>query len=187
MLEIEIKYRVDDFAPLAAKLRQGKAEQREERDDADEYFRAPYRDFAKTDEAFRLRRVGSGNFITYKGPRIDSGTKTRLEIEVPLADGNEPAEDFEKLAKALGFEPVAVVRKRRRVFGLKRSEFNIEVCLDQVQEVGSFVELEIMAPQESLEQARAVLLQLAKELGLEKTERRSYLEMLLEKKSKSSQ
>jgi adenylate cyclase class 2 len=187
MLEIEVKYSVHDFASLEAKLRQWKAEQREERDDADEYFRAPHRDFAKTDEAFRLRRIGNQNAITYKGPRIDAATKTRLEIEVPLADGTKTAEDFQNLVKALGFAPVAVVRKHRRIFALKRSECDIEICMDQVQDVGDFVELEIMAPQEALEQARSVLLQLAKELGLEKSERRSYLEMLLEKKSKSSQ
>ena len=187
MLEIEVKYHVDDFARLESKLRQWKAEQRDERDDADEYFRAPHRDFAKTDEAFRLRRIGSRNAITYKGPRTDAATKTRLEIEVPLADGNETAEDFQNLVKALGFAPVAIVHKHRRIFGLKRSEYNIEVCLDQVQDVGSFVELEIMAPQKELDKARSVLLQLATELGLEKQERRSYLELLLEKKSKSSQ
>jgi adenylate cyclase class 2 len=187
MLEIEVKYRVNDFAALEAKLHQWKAEQREERDDSDEYFRVPHRDFAKSDEAFRLRRIGAKNFITYKGPRTDAMTKTRLEIEVPLAEGNEPAQDFERMVEALSFTPVAVVCKHRRIFDLKRSDYQIEVCLDQVQDVGSFVELEIMAPQEELEQAKTVLFQLAQELGLKKSERRSYLEMLLEKKSKSSQ
>jgi adenylate cyclase class 2 len=186
MLEIEIKYRVREFAAIEAQLRRWKTELHEERDDVDEYFQAPHRDFAKTDEAFRLRRIGSANLITYKGPRTDATTKTRLEIEIPLAEGDGPAKDFEKLVQALGFRPVALVRKRRRVFALSRDGFDVEVCLDHVEEVGDFVELEIVAPPETLEAARTVLLQMANELGLEEKERRSYLEMLLENRTKTA-
>ena len=186
MLEIELKFRVDDFGALESKLREWRAEPGANRNDLDEYFQAPHRDFALTDEAFRLRRIGASNFITYKGPRTDAATKTRLEIEVPLADGNEPAQDFEGLVKALGFRPVALVRKQRRTFGLQRGGFDIEICLDTVAEVGNYIELEIVAPDESLQNARMVLLQIAKELGLEKMERRSYLELLLERRSKPS-
>ena len=46
----------------------------------DYYFGHPARDFIKTDEVLRLRTVdGDQNFITYKGARIDSTTKTRRE------------------------------------------------------------------------------------------------------------
>ena len=186
MLEIEIKYRVDDFAELETRLGGWRAEPKEDRTDIDEYFQAPHRDFARTDEAFRLRRIGSANFITYKGPRSDAATKTRLEIEVPLAKGDEPADDFRSLAKALGFRPVALVRKQRRTFEMQREGFEIEVCLDTVADVGRYVELEIVAPDEVLEKARSVLLQMAKELELEKMERRSYLELLLETRPKTS-
>ena len=186
MLEIEIKYRADDFAELEKRLREWNAEPREDRSDIDEYFQAPHRDFARTDEAFRLRKIGAANFVTYKGPRTDAATKTRLEIEVPLAEGDEPAADFESLVKALGFRPVTLVRKQRRTFGLQREGFEIEVCLDTVAEVGKYVELEIVAPDEALEKARSVLLEIAKELGLKRMERRSYLELLLETRSKNS-
>jgi ABC-type sulfate transport system permease component len=39
------------------------------------------------DEAFRLRRVGERNYMTYKGPKLDATTKSRPEEEVRLADG----------------------------------------------------------------------------------------------------
>jgi adenylate cyclase class IV len=48
------------------------------------------------------------------------------------------------------------------------------------------VELEIQAPEEEMERARGVLLDAAKDLGLEGSERRSYLEMLLEKRGVAS-
>ena len=96
MLEIEVKYRVDDFGPVEARLRDWGAAQSEERDDADTYFNAPHRDFAQTDEALRVRRIGERSFVTYKGPKIDRTTKTRTEIEVPLAEGSTNAADFEQ-------------------------------------------------------------------------------------------
>ena len=35
----------------------------------DEYFSHPCRDFAATDEAFRVRRAGDDWFVTYKGAK----------------------------------------------------------------------------------------------------------------------
>src|SRR5437868_7119625 len=80
----------------------------------DHYFRHPCRDFAQTDEALRLRNVGSDNFITYKGPKIDPTSKTRRELELPLSTGSETVERFTELLGALGFKPVATVSKQRR-------------------------------------------------------------------------
>ena len=47
---------------------------------ADHYFNGHDRDFHQTDEAFRIRRMGEKNFLTYKGPKRDTDTKTRIEI-----------------------------------------------------------------------------------------------------------
>jgi adenylate cyclase class 2 len=55
----------------------------------------------------------------------------------------------------------------------------MEACLDEVERVGRFAELEILAPEEHLDSARTVLLSTAAALGLTQSERRSYLEMLL--------
>ena len=126
-----------------------------------------------------MRRIGSANYVTYKGPKRDVQTKTRTEIEVPLAEGDKAAEDFARLLQQLGYRPVAVVRKRRRVFHWQRDGFPMEVCLDEVDGLGRFAELEIQAPEEELDAARSVLLQTAAALGLTGSERRSYLELLL--------
>jgi adenylate cyclase class 2 len=179
LLEVEMKYAAVDFAALEARLRDWGALEDPPRTDADHYFNAPDRNFAATDEALRLRRIGERNFVTYKGPKRDAQTKTRTEIEVPLAPGTEAAEDFARLLVHLGYRPVAVVRKVRRLFHLQRGGFALEVTLDDVAEVGRFAELEIQAPEEQFDAARTVLLQTAAELGLSTGERRSYLELLL--------
>jgi adenylate cyclase class 2 len=100
-------------------------------------------------------------------------------VEVPLADGDVMAEDFMKILVLLGYRPVAVVRKRRRTFHLDREGYKVEVCLDEVDRLGTFAELEIIAPEDQLGQARSALLRLAEELNLSLSERRSYLELLL--------
>jgi adenylate cyclase class 2 len=179
MLEVEVKYRAADLAAVEAKLLDLGAAKAEERTDRDHYFNAPDRDFAQTDEAFRLRRIGSQNRLTYKGPKRDAATKTRTEIEVKLADGDETAADTEKMLRALGYRPVAVVSKRRTVYHLNRSGFAVEACLDDVERVGSFVEVEIVAEEDRFAEAKAAVLQLAAELGLQDAERRSYLELWL--------
>jgi adenylate cyclase class 2 len=184
MLEVEVKYRAADLKRLEANLHRFSARLTEEREDADAYFNAPHRDFAKTDEALRVRRIGTANFVTYKGPKIDANTKTRREIEVPLADGAKSAEQFQNLLQAIGFKPVAVVRKKRRLFELSREGYTLHVSLDDVELVGTYAEVEIVAPEAEVERARAAVLRLAAELGLTESERRSYLELLLNQTTK---
>jgi len=182
MVEVEQKFRGVDFTALEQKLRSLGAAEGERHSEADHYFNAPDRDFAKTDEALRIRRVGTIYRVTYKGPKRDQFTKTRTEIEVPLADGEDTAEDFARLLVQLGYRPTAVVRKDRRTFHLKRDGFDLVVTLDDVHEVGQFAELEIGVAEEQLDAARTTLLRAAAELGLTHSERRSYLEMLLSKR-----
>jgi adenylate cyclase, class 2 len=181
MLEIEVKYPHDNLEAIRLLLNRWGARPVEQREDADHYYNAPDRDFARTDEAFRIRRIGSKNLLTYKGPKVDAQTKTRLEIEVPAADGDEIASDLHQMFAALGYRPVAVVRKRREVFELLRERFTLHVCLDDVDRVGTFVEVEIVADESQLEAARSVLLKTAEELGLKQSERKSYLQMQLER------
>jgi adenylate cyclase class 2 len=186
MLEIEMKFPVADFAGLLQRLAGMPAEAAAPLQEADHYFNAPDRDFAKTDEALRVRRVGEKNFVTYKGPRIDTQTKTRKEIEVPIGDGTVHAEAFCDVLVHLGYRPVAVVRKRRRIYRLGRDGFPLEICLDEVEQVGRFAELEIVACEDKLDAARATLMDVAKELGLSQSERRSYLELLLKVRGEGS-
>lgn len=181
MLEIEMKFPAPDAADLQRRLAALGAEPGEPRDEVDHYFNAPDRDFARTDEALRLRRVGEANFVTYKGPKRDTQTKTRTELELPIGTGDAMAADFERLLTLLGYRSVALVRKRRRPYHLRRDRFELEITLDEVQGLGLFSEIEIQAPEEDLEPARKVLLETATDLGLQNSERRSYLELLLTK------
>jgi adenylate cyclase class 2 len=187
MLEVEVRYRTDDRDGVLAKLAEWGAVHAETRSDEDEYYNPPGRELKSTDEAFRLRRIGARNFLTYKGPKRDAETKTRLEIEVPLGGGGETAGDTGRLLAALGFRPVVVVRKRRDVYRFTRGGFPLEACFDDVELVGPFVELEILAEEDRYEAAKAVLLDTAASLGLTEKETRSYLGMVLEAQEKAGE
>jgi adenylate cyclase, class 2 len=186
MLEVEVKYRNADRVAAVAALLEWGARLDQDRTDVDLYFQAPDRDLKATDEAFRLRRVGSKNYLTYKGPKRDAETKTRAEIEVALADGDETAADTERLLVALGYRPVTTVRKKRRVYTFARDGFDMEACFDTVEGVGEFVELEILAEEAQYEAAKNVLLTAAAELGLKEQEKRSYLGLVLEAQTKNA-
>jgi adenylate cyclase class 2 len=76
---------------------------------------------------------------------------------------------------------VASVRKVRRAFHLVREGRAMEVVLDRAEGLGDFAEVEALAEGEGLASAQAAVLGLAKELGLERVEPRSYLRMILER------
>lgn len=138
----------------------------------DTYYRHPGRDFAITDEALRIREEEGRSFITYKGPKLDAETKSREELEVPLVD----PKDLGVLLLRLGFEPVAVVEKRRRGYLVG----TLEVCVDEVKGLGQFLEVEARECQD-LAEGKDRVLGLLETLGLDQLERRSYLELLLER------
>ena len=105
-MEYEVKARCPDPAAVEAKLAELGAREAAVLVQRDTYFRAPHVDFAETDEALRIRRessVGNGGedgesggereagweagraFLTYKGPKVDSDTKTRMEAFIHQA------------------------------------------------------------------------------------------------------
>jgi adenylate cyclase, class 2 len=177
--EVEMKFPVADPGALQARLAALGASVLSAEAEVDVYFAHPARDFAQTDEALRIRRKGLQSFLTYKGPKIDQYTKTRREIDLPLPPGEEVAQAWIGLVKALGFAVVGEVRKCRRKVHLAWQGRTVECSLDEVQQVGSYVELELIAEDNELDSARACITALAAELGLANSERRSYLEMLM--------
>ena len=175
-IEVEQKHRVEDRSALERRLAERGAIWSDAIEQADQYSAHPCRDFAKTDEALRIRTVGDESYVTYKGPKLDATTKTRREIELPLSDGSQ----FSELLAALGFTPVATVRKTRRPFVLDRDGQQVHGAIDEVGTLGTFVELEISVDEVGVEAAKRIIAGVATELQLGSSERRSYLELQLE-------
>lgn len=177
--EVEQKFPVSDLAAIQARLVALGAVPGEVVDQLDYYLAHPCRDFAQTDEALRIRQVDRRCYVTYKGPKVDATTKTRREIELLLGVGLAGAAPWLTLLEALGFQRVAEVHKVRQTARLNWQDADLEIALDRVTGVGTFVEIELTADEAGLELAKSRILSLANELGLAGAERRSYLELLL--------
>jgi adenylate cyclase, class 2 len=180
-IEVEKKFPVPDLSQVERELDVMGVRVLPPKTEVDLYYQHPSRDFAATDEALRIRRTGKSSWITYKGPKIDRTTKTRREIDLPLPEGTGGADSWAELLKALGFVPRAEVRKQRRKAHAAWQGTTIEVSLDEVDQVGTFVELEIVTDTAGVESAKLSIQSLAARLGLVGGERRSYLELLLER------
>lgn len=189
MYEVEQKFPVADPAALEARLVGLAARFREPVEQVDRYFAHPCRDFVKTDEALRLRRVGDDVAATWKGPRIDSASKTRRELELGLAPvpplpggprgGQATLDRWTELLEALGFRRVRDVAKRRRAARVLWQGTEVEAALDRVAGIGDFLELELQAAAGEVPLATACIESLARTLGCDAQERRSYLELVI--------
>ena len=189
MYEVEQKFPVADPAALEARLVGLAARFREPVEQVDRYFAHPCRDFVKTDEALRLRRVGDDVAATWKGPRIDSASKTRRELELGLAPvpplpggprgGQATLDRWTELLEALGFRRVRDVAKRRRAARVHWQGTEVEAALDRVAGIGDFLELELQAAAGEVPLATACIESLARALGCDAQERRSYLELVI--------
>ena len=166
MLEVEVKARVTEFSKIEERLKALDATFMKTEIQEDVYFAHPSRDFSKTDEALRVRRINERYFVTYKGPKIDRETKTREEIEA----GSEKniAEIFVKL----GFTEWKAVRKERKTYRLS----DLTICLDNVAGLGNFIEIE-----SNDYNNKNRIFNLFEELGIPKKDfiTKSYAEMLI--------
>jgi adenylate cyclase class 2 len=171
MIEVEVKARApkdiaEKIAALGASVLAVENHQ-------DLYFNSPLRDFKESDEALRIRIKEEGARLTYKGPKLDKTTKSRLERTVKIDDPHQ----MELILSAIGFVRSAQVRKRRS----KYSYEGVVLAIDEVEGLGSFVEVEAEGVGDYEEQ-RLKVLSILSQLGLHESIQSSYLELLEEKR-----
>ncbi len=168
-LEIEIKAYCDDLDKIKRKITELGADFVKTSKETDLYFNHPEKDFGDTDEALRIRTVNSDSILTYKGPKISIKSKARIEKEVIISDETISRD----ILLLLGFRDSGTVIKNRDYYLIN----GITICLDKVEILGSFVELEKIG--DDIEAVEKELYYLAGILGLHRFERKSYLELKL--------
>jgi adenylate cyclase class 2 len=176
LIEVEVKAKINDFESIKRKLKKINALKIRKEYQKDVYFNSPIKDFTKTDEALRIRKISIKNeintFITYKGPKIDSASKTREEIEIGIDEANK----ISKLFENLGFKKGNVVIKNREFYQLEE----YIVSLDDVEGLGPYMEIEVILKDgNDFQPALDGIFDIFKKLGIENGfERKSYLELL---------
>lgn len=174
--EVEIKARCKSRKSIIKLLNCKKALRIKKLTEEDTYFNHPAKDFKDTDEALRLRLSEGRAILTYKGPKLAKSSKVsakaRTELETEIGDCEVAAH----ILSALGFTASGKVFKERELYRLD----DAAICLDSVQGLGLFAEIEkIGSDREKLE---AEVLALAEEFKLTNNiEPRSYLELVLAK------
>jgi adenylate cyclase class 2 len=188
MYEVEMKVRAD-HGPVRQRLDTAGATEAGVVAQEDTYYDAPHRDFAETDEALRLRReapaahtedpaaalAGGGEArLAYKGPLVETASKTREEFETGVESGAAAGAVLDHL----GFSPAATVRKTRERYRLD----GYLVALDRVDGLGEYVEVEQTADADEVEAVREGARSTLDGLGLDPAEqiRTSYLGLLLD-------
>ena len=176
MLEVELKVQVPSLDPIRAQLLSLGAEARGRVHEHDIYYNAPHRDFGSTDEALRVRYTGDNAVLTYKGAKVPAfGLKAREELNTALEHG----EVFETVLQRLGFARAAEVDKWRENFRYNGAA----ISLDEVDELGTFVEIELIAEEDDTGAASRIGT-IAKEMGVTgEPILASYLELLLAKRA----
>ncbi len=174
MLEIELKARVNDLAEIRDRLSSLHAEREGRVLERDLYLNAPHRDFGVTDEALRIRHAGEKCTVTYKGRKKPGfHLKARDEFNCGVESGDVMARIF----LSLGFTRVAEVTKWREYYRFR----DATVCLDEVEGLGEFVEIELNNPG-SVERPAEHVVALGEEIGVTgEPILSSYLELLLER------
>ena len=190
MFEVEVKIAIDSADSIEKKLTEQNFIKSMTVKETDTYFNGVDRDFRQSDEALRLRNTINNydeadpenvswhkdnviTTMTYKGHKLDNVSMSRKEIETEI-------DDYEKMfdiLTALGYKPVIPVVKVRKYF----HDGYITACVDRVQGLGDFLELEIITESEekrkwALGKIENQLLRLG--LSMADTTTTSYLSML---------
>lgn len=187
MIEVEVKLKIDSAESIEKKLIELGFKKGQTLQEIDYYYNGVDRDFRASGEALRLRLVESldGSAVvadrpgepliqmTYKGPKLDNVSMSRVEHQVNI----DNFETMLSILSSLGYKPVELVIK------LRRELFSEEICacVDTVDGLGDYLELEIMADEESqrenaLDKISVVLKQLG--YSISDTTTTSYLSML---------
>jgi adenylate cyclase class 2 len=158
MREIELKFKVDNLDVLINKLKEEQCEISAVKMQNDTIYVQNLDDTESKEGSvwLRVRKENDKIELNYKKQSKKKMESEEIEFEV---SSYELANQF---LKALGYLPWVEVNKKRRYS--KYKEYNI--CIDEVERLGSFIELEILVDKDNKEDYELALLEVAKKLGI---------------------
>lgn len=188
MIEVEIKIKIKDANLVEENLQKLGFSKGDFVKEADLYFDNQDHQIKNSDSALRIRSSENITlnqntyFLTYKGPKLDQVSNTRKELEIQIEEGQKGKE----ILMSLGYSLIYPVIKTRQHYQLGK----ITACLDQVENLGIFLEMEVIVPSEcEKENALEQLFSFLQKLGFrpEDVVKTSYLTMLLSKMERFEQ
>lgn len=180
MIEVEVKIPVESIEEIKERLIHSGFKYQKTVVETDTYFTSDHYDMRKHDKALRIRKTENRDTgemkaqLACKGPKLDNISMTRKETEIEIC---EP-EKMKEILKELEFYPASCRVKKNRSYYSKK---HMTAAVDQVENLGSFLELEILVEKEAdrekgLEKIKSVMKQIG--CGEKETVRTSYLSMI---------
>lgn len=118
-------------------------------------------EFQPDKNLLRIRESGGKYILTLKQPK--SNEQDAIEHETPVGDSHE----MRKILEYMGLHEAVQVHKTRQ----KSSYNDWEICLDDVEGIGSFIEVEKVAEDPDVEVVQKELFDFLKSLGVKDEDR----------------
>ena len=180
MIEVEVKLKIDNRTSVEEQLRDHGFCLHKRVKETDTYFDGGLYGIKKSGQALRVRKTVDymtgveKSELNFKGAKIDTVSMARLELETEVENGDVAM----KILEVIGFHKAEprVIKERWLM-----SRDDLHACLDEVEGLGSFLELEIMVEDEgNRPEALGRIEEILEKLGytMKDTTRVSYLGQL---------
>lgn len=158
MREIELKFKVDNIDDIISFLEKSNCEISDTECQYDTIYVQNLDNVESTEGSvwLRVRKTNDKIELNYKKQSAKKMESEEIEFEV---NSYEKANAF---LKALGFKEWVQVNKKRRYS--KYQDYNI--CIDEVERLGTFVEIELLVNEQNDINYEEQLLNVAKEIGI---------------------
>jgi adenylate cyclase class 2 len=180
-IEVELKFPLFNKSDLIKKLNSIANLKTKGDYQKDTYFIPPHRNFLEkkpVSEWLRVRETQKGASVTYKNYHKENDAKsiscdefeTKIENDILLR----------KIFLALNFVEIEVVEKNRTSWMYR----DVEISIDEVSNLGDYIELEAAGKFKDFEEAKKVLYEVLKEIGAKVGEQdfEGYPYLILKKK-----
>jgi len=163
MREIEVKIRTKDLDLVKTQLEERGCQLSESLVQHDVIYsleanaKKEWEDSKEGNVVMRIRRQGDSTEFNLKKQKTNELDNLEYETKISNPD------DMHKILAELGYVPQVEVKKVRRKCKLE----DYEICLDEVERLGSFVEIEKLAPEDAdPEEIQKKLIEMLESLGL---------------------
>lgn len=143
-VEIEQKYYCNNHEELLKIVKQNKLKKVSERFESDEYFTDIDSVYIKNRTCLRIRNVNNEYLeITFKGKSKEL-TNNYAKIENNIKIDYSNYESVVGLLYSLGYFSYSIVNKKRITYTKKVEQYEYNVMIDKIENLGDFVEFELL-------------------------------------------
>lgn len=145
LIELEASYCIENFEEILKKIKEKNYKFNYEVQEQDTYYTDKKLEFIKTKTCLRTRKTNNEKLeLTFK-PQIADSMERYGKKEVNISLNVNDLEDIKFILNGLGYDKYISFTKNRVVYTKNECGFEHNIMLDSIENVGNFIELEIIA------------------------------------------